>query len=138
MQLQNKTLIWRFAILLLLIISFLGCIDTDSENERLVSQRVQNFPAGVEHIILEDIQLKRMEDSIDLKTLDVFHPAINEIEPDQASYVDTTMYNVFVGIEIEGKEYYYFYNLTKRLKIITSRMEKSWPVGVQESRRLVR
>ena len=109
-----------------------GCSKSD-----LIAKRVDNYPERIDCIVIEELHTQYNE-NIEILTMDVFHPAITQLEPKWKEFIDSNSYHIYIQARNDSIIEFCSINMNKYYKIYDFRKEKAWPVNVPEKRHRVR
>lgn len=121
-----KTIVYILLLFMATLIS--GCSKSD-----LIAKRVHHYPEKVTTSVKEELNFQYGQD-IEVLTMDVFYPAITQIEPKYREYIDSNEYRIFLQTRNDSLIDFCCIHMDKYYNVYMFRKERSWPSGVPEKR----
>jgi len=115
---------------------FIAVLVASCSESDLVAQRVYDYPERVNSEVIKKLNSEYNQD-IEILTMDVFHPAITQLEPTYKEFIDSNEYLIFIQARNNSKIAFCYIKMDKYYNIYIFRKERSWPSKVPEERQKV-
>lgn len=115
---------------------FLAVLVTSCSESDLVAQRVYDYPERVNSEVIKKLN-SEYDQNVEILTLDVFHPAVTQLEPTYKEFIDSNEYCIFLKARNDSIIEFCFIKMDQYYNIYIFRKERSWPSKVPEERHKV-